>query len=443
MDLLKQFVHNWQKQFSISTNETVLLAVSGGADSMVMAYLFHKANMPFAIAHCNFQLRGIEADGDEELVKTWAAANKVPFHNIRFNTQQFAEEEKLSIQEAARKLRYEWLEEIRKTNGFAAIATAHHANDNAETLLINFFKGTGISGLHGILEKNGHVIRPLLFASRKDIETFAEANNIAYRNDSSNSSDKYLRNAVRNNILPVIANHFPSIISNLGDNIERFKQVEIVYKNAIKKQLDKLTEQRGADIYIPVLKFKKLQTKETVGYELFSSFGFSPLQVQHILELLDAPSGKYIESELYKIIKDRNFLIITKKDTHSTDTILIDNYPATIQTPEGKFVLSFSVDNVYPEDDNSAFIDLDKVQFPLLLRKWKTADYFYPLGMGMKKKKLARFFIDKKLPLHLKEKVWVLESQKKIIWVAGMRLDERFKITPSTKNILKLEITPA
>lgn len=442
MNLLQQFIHHWNRNYAPSATGTILLATSGGADSMVMAYLFSKANIPYAIAHCNFQLRGAEADGDEQLVKDWAKVNNKPFHSIRFNTQQVALDEKMSIQETARMLRYSWLEEIRHQQNYTAIATAHHANDNAETLLINFFKGTGISGLHGILEKNGNIIRPLLFASRQDIEAYAAQHDITFRNDSSNTSDKYLRNAVRHNILPVVATYFPSIVNNLNENIERFKQVETVYKTAINKQIHKLKEQRGADVFIPILKLAKVSPLETLCYELFSAYGFTSAQVPHIIALIGAASGKYMESEQYKLIKDRNFFILTKKDSHDTDTILIDKLPVKITTKEASFSFIATTEIAISATEDIALIDLDKIQMPLLLRKWKAGDYFYPIGMGMKKKKLARFFIDQKIPIHQKEKIWVLESNKKIVWITGLRLDERFKISPSTKHTLKVTISP-
>lgn len=440
--LKKTFEANWRDKHFAKQEDTILLAVSGGADSMVMAHLFLNAAIPFAIAHCNFQLRGAEADGDEQLVKGWAAANGIPFHNIRFNTRQVAAEQKTSIQEAARMLRYTWLEEIKQQHTYAAIATAHHANDNAETLLINFFKGTGISGLHGIPEKNGNIIRPMLFATRQEIEQYSAENNIAYRNDSSNTSDKYLRNAVRHNILPVINGYFPSVVGNLNENIERFKQVETVYKTAIQKQIKKLTERRGVDVFIPTLKLAKASPLATICYELFSAYDFTSAQVPHIIELIDAESGKFMETEHYKLIKDRNFLIITKKDGRETDNILIDSFPAKIATRDTVFSFATAANHSFSKDETTATIDFDKLELPLLLRKWKAGDYFYPLGMNMKKKKIARFLIDQKIPLHQKEKVWVLESRKKIIWVAGMRLDERFKLTASSKNILKVEMKP-
>lgn len=441
MDLLTSFIANWQKKQFVTTRQPVLLAVSGGVDSMVMAALFLQVKIPFAVAHCNFQLRGADADGDEAHVQQWAAQHNIPCYTTRFDTAAKAKEWKKSIQETARDLRYGWLEGVRKEHGYHSLATAHHANDNAETLLINLFKGTGISGLHGIPERNGHIIRPLLFATREQIAEYAKTHGIAYREDASNASDKYLRNAVRLNIMPVVAQHFPGVTEQLSDSIQRFAQAGQLYRKEVDRQLRRLKDQRGSDIYIPVLKLQKTEAVETIAYELFREYGFTAAQTAQLLALADAESGRFVASPSHKVIKDRNFLIITSAATEETDLVTIDAIPATVTTANGsfKFTQESITDNI-PSAANIACLDVAKLNLPLTLRRWRTGDYFYPLGMGMKKKKLSRFFIDQKLPLHEKEKVWVLESNKRIVWVAGMRLDERFKITPATKEILKVEL---
>jgi tRNA(Ile)-lysidine synthase len=440
MDLLKEFKTHIQKKHLVHHGQIILLAVSGGIDSMVMADLFLKAGIPFAMAHCNFQLRAREADKDEALVADWAQKHSIPFHHVRFDTAQKTEEWKKGIQETARILRYEWLDEIRVANGYAAIATAHHANDNAETLLINLLKGTGIAGLHGIPARNGNIIRPLLFAQRADIEQYAKDNDVTWRDDASNESDKYLRNAVRHHIIPTANEWFPNAVQHINDSIRRFAEAEILYRRAVDAEIKKLIDKRSKDIYIPILKLLKLKPLETICYELFHSYGFSSAQVPHIIELFESESGHYISSDTHRIIKNRDFLIITVNQTTATDIITIEGLPCTIETPEGHFHLSLKKkqENL-PANDNTAYIDIKRITFPLILRRWKQGDYFYPLGMGMKKKKLSKFFIDRKVPVHQKEAVWVLECDKRIAWVAGMRLDERFKLKPDTTEVLSVE----
>jgi tRNA(Ile)-lysidine synthase len=439
-DLSTEFTKNWTVKAFAAPGGKTLLAVSGGLDSMVLSHLFLQSGLPLAIAHCNFQLRGADADGDEAFVKEWAEKHGVPFFSTRFDTQLLSEEWKKGIQETARIVRYEWLDEQRKTGGYQHIATAHHANDNAETLLINLFKGTGISGLHAIPEVNEHIIRPLLFATRKDIEQYAKERGIEHREDVSNATDKYLRNAVRLNILPVVEQHFPNVIERLKENIQRFTQVELLYNEEVKRQVKRLTDKRGKDLYIPVRKLQKTQALETICYELFHPYGFSAAQVPQIVQLVRAESGHFMTSPTHKLIKDREFLILTVNNAADTDLITIEGAPCNIEA--GKYHFHFSITKKPQDIPASAFlalIDASKITYPLILRKWRTGDYFYPLGMGMKKKKLSKFFIDQKLPVHEKENVWVLECQKRIVWVAGMRLDERFKLRPSTHQVLKIE----
>lgn len=441
MDLEIRFLENWKsKNFSSHGEDTILLAVSGGSDSMVMANLFLKSNIKFAVAHCNFQLRGEEADKDEELVRNWCAQNSISFYYTRFNTKKTSDEWKKGIQETARILRYEWLELTRVENTCSKIATAHHANDNVETLLMNLFKGTGISGIHGIPERNGNIIRPLLFAQKEELKKYAESNSIPFREDASNATDAYLRNAVRLHIMPVVKHWFPNAVQNVSESIERFSQVEVLYNKAIEQERKKLTEQRGQDIYIPVRKLEKCKPLETICYELFAPYGFSSAQAPHILSLMNAESGHLVSSATHHIIRNRDFLIVTSIYTEDTGFIMVEAAPCKIDT--GKYHFSFLVAEKpvsIPTTNNIAYIDLAKIEFPLILRKWKTGDYFYPLGMGMKKKKLSDFFIDNKVPLHEKDQTWVLECSKRIAWVAGMRLDERFKIKESTDKVLMVK----
>lgn len=440
MSLQQQFQEYWKQKGFGKNGKQVLLAVSGGIDSMAMATLCLQSDVPFAMAHCNFQLRGEEADKDEQLVTNWCKEHGITFHNVRFDTQAKVDEWKKGIQETARILRYEWLEHIRAEHDYSYIATAHHANDNAETLLMNLFKGTGITGLHGIQAINGYIIRPLLFAPKKDIVAYVQEQQIAYRDDASNATDKYLRNDVRLNLLPVIEKSFPQVIDNLNNSIQRFADAEVLYKRAIEHERKKLIEKRGNDLYIPIRKLQHRTPLNTICYELFTPYGFTAAQVPHIVALLSSESGHYISSATHRVIRNRDFLIITAVATTETDFIAIDTIPAVVQAGNQQYKFAYQDNNTVTADNNIAYINAAKLEEPLILRRWKQGDYFYPLGMGMKKKKLSRYMMDKKIPLHEKEQVWVLESNKRIVWVAGHRLDERFKITPATEKVLVVKL---
>lgn len=438
--LKERFAKHWHTYFTDRPGK-LLLAISGGMDSMVLAHLCKELNFSFGLAHCNFTLRGSDADGDEQHVKDWGALYQIPVHTTKFATASIAEAQKMGIQETARKLRYEWLESIRKEYDYQWIVTAHHANDNAETFLMNLFKGTGIQGLHGIPVKNGKIIRPLLFATRADIEAYVQTQQIPFREDKSNAEDKYLRNAVRHHIIPEIEKLFPNVVSQLRDNILRFADAEQLYHKAVQQEFKKLVQQRGQDLYIPVLKLKRLPYASSLCHELCASYGFSSAQIAQILELLDSSSGRQIHSPTHRIIRDRDFLILTSQDVTHTDFITIQEYP--FQIPIGNQILCGKVSGVpkqFTDNPTSAYFDLSTIQLPLILRTWKMGDYFYPLGMGMKKKKLSRFFIDQKIPLHHKDKIWVLASGNRIFWVVGYRIDERFKVKPHTSQVLKVEL---
>lgn len=437
MMLLDIFREQWIAKQYVLPGQTVLLAVSGGGDSMVMADLFLKSKIDFAVAHCNFGLRGEASDLDEQLVGDWCKANKIKFHGTRFETKERSLEWKKGIQETARILRYEWFETIRKENGYAKIITAHHANDNVETLLINLFKGTGISGLHGIMPENGYIVRPLLFATKDMLAAYANEHGIAYREDASNASDDYLRNAVRHNVVPAVLEWFPNAVKNVNESIARFGEVEILYKKAIAQERKKLIEQRGQDHYIPILKLRHREPLGTICYELLYPFGFTSAQVPHILNLLDSLSGHYVSSATHRVIRNRDFLVVTTLPTDTADLILVDKAPCIIDA--GKYSYSFSLQpkpKVISSNTAEAYLDMKTIEFPLVLRKWRVGDYFYPFGMKMKKKKVSRLLVDEKVPIHEKEDIRIVECSKRIAWVSGIRPDERFRVKDSTEQVL-------
>ncbi len=408
---------------------------------MALAHLFREGGIPFGVAHCNFGLRAEASDMDEALVADWCQQAGVAFHVTRFDTKQQSLEWKKATQETARILRYEWFETIRQQNGYAAIATAHHANDNVETLLINLFRGTGINGIHGILPDNGHIIRPLLFTTRERLMAYVAEQQIMFREDASNASDDYLRNAVRHKIVPVIKELFPNAIANVNESISRFAEAGQIYNKAIETERKKLIEKRGQDFYIPIRKLRYREPLATICYELLQPFGFTSAQVPHVLGLLESESGHFVPSPTHRIIRNRDFLIVTTLATTGTDFIEVHEAPCVIDTGRQQFAFSI-IDKPadVSADANRAYVDLSSVSFPMVLRKWRTGDYFYPLGMGMKKKKVSRLLIDRKMPIHEKEQLYILECNKRIVWVSGVRADERFKVRPSTVKVLVVDM---
>jgi tRNA(Ile)-lysidine synthase len=454
--LLQRFQQYIQKQFHLHPNNTkLILAVSGGVDSIVSTDLVAKSGFDFIIAHCNFQLRGEESNRDEIFVRSLENKYGKQVLVKTFDTEKYAAENKISIQEAARKLRYGWFDQLIIDNGqlknennqqsifniqySTYLATAHHANDNIETLLINFFRGTGISGLHGIPSKQGKIIRPLLFAKREEILAYAKENNLQWVEDSSNASNKYTRNFFRLQIIPSIKEVYPNVEDNLLHNIERLKETEALYQEAIQQRLKKLCEQKGDEVHIPILKLQKNEPLNTIIWEIIKQYNFHATQVDEVKKLFDAENGSYIASSSNRIIKNRNWFIIAPIDTEQAQNILIEEADKKIKFESGILELKKLETTNYKlqTDNNVATLDAKEIKFPLLLRKWKQGDYFYPLGMK-KKKKLSKFFIDQKLSKTEKEKVWVVEMNKKILWVIGYRIDERFKITSSTKEALRL-----
>jgi tRNA(Ile)-lysidine synthase len=457
MSLLVKFEEYIKQQHLFQPKDKLLLAVSGGVDSVVLCELCKQAGYDFKIAHCNFQLRGEESERDEGFVRELGNKYKVEVLVKKFDTENHAALNKLSIQVAARKLRYKWFAELTGNRQLAVnndstnsicplpiahfLLTAHHANDNIETLLMNFFKGTGINGLHGILPKQCNIIRPLLFAKKEMINEFAIANNLNFVEDSSNASDKYTRNYFRNRLFPDLQKVFPQVEDNLLSNINRFREIEILYQQSVDLHTKKLLEQKGMEIHIPVLKLQKTPPLHTIVYEVIKHYGFTANQTDEVVALLKSETGKYIQSATHRILKNRNWLIITPVESKEAENILIEDEEKNVQYAMGNLQIKRLpvADCQLPIANSIAILDADEINFPLLLRKWKPGDYFYPLGM-QKKKKLSRFFIDQKLSRIQKEKTWVIEMDKKIIWVIGMRIDDRFKITEHTKNVLQINL---
>ncbi len=421
-------------------NSKILLGVSGGMDSMLMLDLFIKNNIKIAVAHCNFKLRENESDNDEEFIEKYSKENKLTFFSISFNTIEYAKQNKISIEMAARRLRYSWFDKLLQKHKFDSVAIAHHKDDIVETFNINIIRGTGIKGLTGIKEKTGNIIRPLLFATKKQVIDYSKSNNLQYRNDSSNNEDIYTRNKLRLNIIPEIEKINPAYKKNVVENIKRLREIEIIYNKQIEITKQECIHYKDNNTYINLRKLRKLYPIKTYLYEFLVNYSFSNKILDDIIGSFDK-SGKLFYSHSHRISISREFLIIsdlksTEKQNYSinkdVDTIDINNYSITIR----KYINNNKI--VISKSENIAQIDFDLLKFPLEIRSWEKGDYFYPLGMN-KKKKLSDFFIDKKFSLEDKENTLLLCSNKNIVWLVGQRIDNRYKITNKTKKIIEFK----
>jgi tRNA(Ile)-lysidine synthase len=434
------------KTLGISKKDRLLLAVSGGLDSVVLTTCCYLSGLDFGMAHANFQLRGTESERDEDFVRQLSARYGKPLFVKNFDTNAYAEAQKCSIQVAARNLRYEWFETLigNGPDHFNFLLTAHHLDDNIETMLMHFFRGTGIAGLHGIPKKNQMIVRPLLSFSKGSLRQFALSQNLDWVEDSSNASNDYTRNELRNQIIPSLVRLFPEFRQNMENNILRFSEAEMLYQESIKRHKKKLMQIHGSEIHVPILLLQKSSPQRSIIYEIIREFRFSPYQIDDVLHLMEGKNGKYISSASHRIIRNRRWLIIAPLQNTDTAHIVIDQNEKDIDYPDGRLeikTLSKEKWDSLSKDPATGSLDAGRIHFPLLLRKWKTGDYFYPLGMK-KKKKIARFLIDQKLSKTAKEKIWVLVMNSQIVWVVGHRIDNRFQISESTGLVLEMTYTP-
>ncbi len=442
--MLQQFKNIITANKLFQKTDSLLIATSGGLDSAVLCSLCFEAGYRFSIAHCNFQLRGEESDRDEEFVKALAKKYAVKIFIQHFETDTYATSKKLSIQEAARELRYNWFKQLidnKESNKLDYLLTAHHADDNNETLLMSFFRGTGLNGLTGIPEKNNHIIRPLLGFSKEKLLLYAKQHTIKFVEDSSNKSNKYTRNYFRNELLPAMATVYPQVNENLAKNIQRFKQIELLYNVGVDAIKQKLCRVKGNETHIPVKQLMQYNNKALV-YEIIHPFGFAEKQIDEVIKLYKSESGKYVvaTSGSHQIIKHRHWLIISPIVAIESANIIIEENDLEIKFAIGKLSIKSINRNIITEGLDVAVIDFKEISFPLLLRKWKAGDYFYPLGMK-KKKKIARFLIDQKLSKTEKANIWVIESQQRIVWIVGYRIDDRMKVTATTQHVLQIVLS--
>lgn len=435
--MLQKIKKQIEINFPFLNGKKILLATSGGLDSMVMVYLFKQLDFNFSIAHCNFQLRGLESFEDQKFVENYAEINDIPIFITQFDTKAFAEDYKLSIQVAARDLRYNWFYELLEKEKFDYILTAHHADDTIETFLINLIRGTGLDGLTGIPAQNGNIIRPLLCFSRLEIETYAHEKGIAWREDSSNSSDKYLRNKIRHQMVPMLKELNSDFISTFQKTQNYLQEAQAMVEDASIMVYQQVAKEKEEQIYFDLKQLKRLPNYKSYLYQWLKEFGFSAWE--DIYDLVESQSGKQVFSSEYRLLKDRGFLILSPiKEINSDEEYSININQTEVNIP---LKLSFcKVADISLVSNTTIFVDEDTLVFPLLLRKWKEGDVFQPIGMNGKSKKVSKYFKDEKMSLIDKEQTWLLCSEDQIIWIVGFRQDERFKIKNTTNNILQIKL---
>ncbi len=438
--MVEQFLKYIHEEKLFHNSQRILLAVSGGADSMLMLHLFTHAGFSVGVAHCNFGLRGSESDGDEQFVAEYCDNHNLAFYVKHFKTQDYAMEKGISIEMAARDLRYEWFNSLLDPHKYDFLATAHHQDDVIETFLINLSRGSGIKGLSGIQPKSGRIIRPMLFTNRNEIQDYCQRLKIGFRTDSSNVDVVYKRNLIRQQILPLLEQVNPAFRRNALKTIGTLNETGMLFQQRMSEIRALVYSEDDQGVMIHIDKLLNLNPLRTILFELIREFGFQTEQIDDIIDSLTKESGRKFFSDEYRLVKDREYLLISpfvlKQDQifYIEEDCLKINYPVhlSLETIDRKSDFRFST------HQNVADLDLDKVVFPLILRHWQEGEYFQPLGMtGMKK--MSDFFVDEKYSIPDKENAWILASGNQPVWIVGKRLDDRFKITAKTKRILRIK----
>ncbi len=441
--MLKRFTNYIKEQNLFSEKDKILLAVSGGIDSMLMAYLFKQSNYKVAIAHCNFQLRGEDSNGDEQFVKETARQYGFMVFTKKFDTVAYADTQKISIQMAARELRFQWFNQILQQHHYQYVATAHHLDDQIETFFINLFRGSGLKGLRSIEPKNQHIVRPLLFATRTEIELYAKQHEVKYREDYTNATEKYLRNKIRHSLLSMVKEIAPNYQSVFSDTFERLSKSNLLLEQVVTSRNHQISFQKEDTFCIDKKQLADTDFPELYLHQLLTDKNFGWDVVYDICKHLQGHSGKQFFSATHRLIIDRDLLLVSpKKEDDSQAVFYIDEECCAITIPFAAHFRNFdkSTDFCFSTDAHIAHFDYDLLKFPLTLRRWKKGDKFVPLGLKGKKK-VSDFFIDHKFSLIQKEETWVLTNNDgKIIWIVGHRLDNRFKITNKTHKIYECRV---
>lgn len=439
--MLKKLEVNIHKNALFNKTDKLLVAFSGGVDSVVLTDLLHKAGYNIEIAHCNFQLRGKEAIDDTAFCKNYAASIHVPFHVAYFDTKDYAAEHKLSIQMAARDLRYNWFESLKVEHSFDYILTAHHANDNVETLLVNLIRGTGIKGLQGIPEKQSFIVRPLLFATKKEIRDYAVNQSLSYREDGSNQEIKYKRNFIRHQIVPGFKMLNPSLEETIHTSIQFFKQSAEIVAEYARMKFAVICKEENNVLYIDINLLLKEKQKEALLFEWLYPKHFKTIQIQQLTEALlsENNTGKQFSTATNELVIDRKYVIVQPIDKENLPKEFVIHSMDDIKHLPVQLHFEEMTQTEFSNNKNEITIAHTDNLFPLTLRHWKQGDKFRPYGMeGFKK--LSDFFKDHKLSLFDKENVWILENKEHIIWVVGYRMDDRCKVVEGSERLLRIFI---
>jgi tRNA(Ile)-lysidine synthase len=437
---VRQFIEE-HNLFSIE-NDPILVTVSGGLDSVVLLDVLHRLGVQVAVAHCHFGLRGEDADADEQFVRKLAKQYGLPYFAEFFRTKEYAEQEGISTQMAARFLRYRWFEQLRQVQGLAYIATGHHQRDQAETMILNLTHGTGLAGLHGIQVKNGHIIRPLLGMGRDDLHEYLVERGLRWREDDSNDSPVYQRNLLRHEVLPVLREINPNLDQTMHGTAERVGGAEEIVRRYVEETADKARRDEAEVTYLNISMLQKTAATTLVLHELLRPFGFAWPVVKDIVAAFSGESGRKFDSPTHRLVKDRENLVITPRRLTQFGTFQLEAGQTDLLADGMRLKAELHDDArhfIIPRSKSTAALDADKIKFPLTLRRWQEGDWFMPLGMKGKKL-LSDFLIDQKVPLNLKDEVRVLTSADgKICWVVGWRVDDRFKVEETSERVLTVQ----
>ena len=437
--MLKEFKQHIDQNLSFLQNGKLLIAISGGIDSVVLTHVMHLLQFDFSLCHCNFQLRGNESNNDEIFVKNLSKKLDRDVFTTSFETEKYATKNKVSIQVAARDLRYQWFYKLMEEQNYDYIITAHNANDNLETFLINLTRGTGVEGLTGIPTINNKSVRPLLPFSRENIQAFASENKLEWREDQSNASTKYVRNKIRHQVIPVLKEINPSILESFQNTLSNLNESQEIIKDRIQEISKTILTKEKDIIKIDISKVNVLPNKKAYLYQLLHTYGFT--EWNDILNLLTSQSGKQVFSKTHRLVKDREYLLLTNNKETFSETYFIEENISEVTDP-----IHLSIEVSLPKDlpkensKNTIYLDSKKITYPLTIRKWQKGDFFYPTGMKGKKK-LSKFFKDEKYSMLEKEKIWLLCSENEIVWVIGKRQDRRFSANSESKFIIKTHLT--
>ena len=422
--MIQKFKKHITKEFPFLKDTKLLIAISGGLDSVVLFHLLHKLNYDVSLAHCNFKLRGKESDLDEEFIKNLNQISYNQIFTIIFDTEKYAKEHKLSTQIAARELRYNWFQKLITEHKFEYVLTAHHADDNLETFLIHLTRGSGLDGFTGIPKVNGNIVRPLLAFSRKEILNYAKDNDIEWREDASNASNKYIRNKIRHQVLPVLKEINPSIFDSFATTIENLQESKQIIEDRIENIASEVLEKEANFIKIDIEKIKELSNSKAYLYQLLKSYHFT--EWNDVYALLNAQSGKQVFSKTHRLLKDRDVLILSKIDLSNSIEMAFQIEEEITEITNPIHLTFKEVIEKSTENKQTIYVDKDLLKYPLMLRKWEKGDYIYPLGM-QGKKKLSKYFKDEKFSLIDKENTWLLcNAENQIMWIINHRQDRRF-----------------